>query len=92
MDPTNASIMITGAGSGIGQALALRLARYAPRLTLVGRRQQPLDDLADRVRQLGDLADRVRQLGGQAHVVSADLTESGAPAAVVASARAASGD
>ena len=82
MDPTNASIMITGAGSGIGQALALRLARYAPRLTLVGRRQQPLDDLAD----------RVRQLGGQAHVVSADLTESGAPAAVVASARAASGD
>jgi len=41
MDLKNASILITGAGSGIGQALALRLAEHTPRLTLVGRRQQP---------------------------------------------------
>ena len=81
MDLTNASIVITGAGSGIGAALALRLAEFAPRLTLVGRRQEPLDELAG----------RVRQLGGQAHVVAVDLTEPGAPAAVVASVRAAFG-
>lgn len=78
MDLKNASILITGAGSGIGQALALRLAEPTPRLTLVGRRQRPLDELAD----------RVRQRGGQARVVTADLTESGAPETVVASARA----
>ena len=53
MDLKNASILITGAGSGIGQALALRLAEHTPRLTLVGRRQKPLDELADRVRQQG---------------------------------------
>ncbi len=78
MDLKNASILITGAGSGIGQALALRLAEHTPRLTLVGRRQRPLDELAD----------RVRQQGGQAHVVTADLTEPGGPETVVASARA----
>ncbi|GAB3662955.1 glucose 1-dehydrogenase [Nocardioides korecus] len=78
MDLKNASILITGAGSGIGEALAVRLAEHAPRLTLVGRRRGPLDDLAD----------RVRQLGGEAHVVTADLTETGAPARVVAAARA----
>ena len=73
----NASILISGAGSGIRPALALRLAEDTPRLTLVGRRQQPLDELADRVRQQGD----------RAHG-TADLTEPGAPQMVVASARA----
>ncbi len=48
MDLKNAAILITGAGSGIRQALALRLAEHAPRLTLVSRRLQPLDELADR--------------------------------------------
>lgn len=76
MDLKNASILITGAGSGIGHALALRLAEHAPRLTLVGRRQQLLDDLAE----------QVRELGGEARVVTADLTEPDAPARVVAAA------
>ncbi len=78
MDLKNASILITGAGSGIGRALALRLAEHAPRLTLVGRRRAPLDELAE----------RVRAQGGQAHVVTADLTEPGVPEAVAASAHA----
>jgi len=78
MDLRNSSILITGAGSGIGLALALRLAEHAPRLTLVGRRQEPLDEVAG----------RVRELGAQALVVTADLTETGASARVVAAARA----
>jgi len=81
MELKNALILITGAGSGIGQALALRLAEHTPRLTLVGRRQQPLDECAD----------RVRAQGAQANVVTADLTEPGVPETVVASARAAFG-
>lgn len=58
MDLRNASIVITGAGGGVGPALALRLADHPPWFTLVGRRQQPLDELAN----------RARQRGGQAHV------------------------
>ena len=77
MDLKDASILITGAGSGIGQALALALAEYTPHLTLVGRRQQPLEELAE----------RVRELGGKALVVTANLTEPGASARVVAAAR-----
>jgi uncharacterized oxidoreductase len=78
MDLKNASILITGAGSGIGQALALRLAEHTPRLTLVGRRRAPLDELAE----------RVRAQGARAHVVTADLTEPGEPERVVAAAAA----
>jgi uncharacterized oxidoreductase len=78
MDLKNASILITGAGSGIGQALALRLAEHTPQLTLVGRRRAPLDELAE----------RVRAQGARAHVVTADLTEPGQPERVVAAATA----
>jgi NAD(P)-dependent dehydrogenase (short-subunit alcohol dehydrogenase family) len=40
-------ILITGAGSGIGRALALRLATAGARLILVGRRPEPLREVAD---------------------------------------------
>ncbi len=81
MDPKNKSIVLTGAGSGIGKALALALAKHAPRLTLVGRREEPL----------AELADLVRERGAEAAVVTADLTEDDAPAKVVAAAVAAFG-
>lgn len=44
MDLHDRSIILTGAGSGIGRALALQLAEQAPRLTLVGRRAEPLEE------------------------------------------------
>lgn len=77
MDLRDRSILLTGAGSGIGRALALRLAGQAPRLTLVGRRVQPLEEVAA----------LVRDQGGQAHVVPADVTEPGAAARVAGAAQ-----
>ena len=74
MDLHGRSVLLTGAGSGIGRALALQLAEYAPRLTLVGRRPEPLEEVAA----------MVRERGGQALVVQADLTAAGAPSVVVA--------
>lgn len=68
MDLNHRSVLITGAGSGIGRALASSLARFEPRLTLVGRRVGPLEEVAA----------EVRAAGGQAEVAAVDLTEAGA--------------
>lgn len=76
MDLHRRSIVLTGGGGGIGAALALSLAGHAARLTLVGRREGPLQEVAA----------AARAAGGEAHVVTADLTEAGAPERVVASA------
>jgi len=73
VDLQRRSILITGAGSGIGASLALHLAAYAARLTLVGRRSGPLEEVAA----------AVRSAGGEAHVVAADLTEAGSATRVV---------
>ncbi len=40
--------VITGGGTGIGRALALRLAEQGNAVLVVGRRARPLDDLAER--------------------------------------------
>jgi len=62
------SAVITGASSGIGKLLALRLAREGARIALVARRVHELDEVAAKVRALGgealvlpcDVADRAR--------------------------------
>lgn len=57
--------VVTGAGSGIGRACALRFAAEGAAVVCVGRRAQPLDEV---VALIGDT-------GGQALAVSADLTD-----------------
>lgn len=47
------SILITGASSGVGAALAVRLARHGGRLALVARRLDKLEAVAHKVRQAG---------------------------------------
>ncbi len=49
----NKTIVITGASSGIGRALALRFARDGARLVLAARRPQPLDDVTRLCREAG---------------------------------------
>ena len=53
---------VTGAGSGIGDATAIALARAGARLALSGRRQAPLDEVAA----------KIRAAGGEAHVAPMD--------------------
>ena len=55
---------VTGAGSGIGEAAALKLAEEGALLVLTGRRREPLEAVAD----------RIGAAGGTAHVRPADLT------------------
>jgi NAD(P)-dependent dehydrogenase (short-subunit alcohol dehydrogenase family) len=45
--------LVTGAGSGIGQACALALARAGWSLVLAGRRAEPLESVAEGVRSAG---------------------------------------
>lgn len=60
----DASIVITGASSGVGRATALAFARHGARIALAGRRETPLRELAD----------ECRARGGQAIAVPTDVT------------------
>jgi len=62
-DLTGKAAWITGAGSGIGEAAALTLAREGCAVALTGRRREPLEKVA---------AD-VRSAGGKALVADGDL-------------------
>jgi NADP-dependent 3-hydroxy acid dehydrogenase YdfG len=63
---------VTGAGSGIGEAGAVALAREGAVVVLTGRRKQALDAVAE----------RIVEAGGTAHVQPADVTKSAAVAKV----------
>jgi NADP-dependent 3-hydroxy acid dehydrogenase YdfG len=60
---------VTGAGSGIGEAAALALAKEGVAVALTGRRQEPLEALAA----------RIREAGGKALVAVGDVTEPETP-------------
>jgi len=70
----NTVAIVTGASSGIGQAIALSLSGAGAKVALVGRRAERLDTLAA----------KIRQAGGTAISIPADLTSSADAANVVA--------
>ena len=57
--------LVTGAGSGIGRAVAARYAAEGARIGLVGRRES----------KLRDTAERIREAGGDCLVIPLDVTE-----------------
>ncbi len=65
LDLTGARAILTGASSGIGSALARRLAEQRVRLVLASRNQERLDSLAA----------GIRQRGGEVFVVPTDVAD-----------------
>jgi short-subunit dehydrogenase len=65
LDLTGARTILTGASSGIGHALALRLAGQGARLVLASRNQE----------RLGPLAEAIRTKGGSVVVVPTDVAD-----------------
>ncbi|MBS0561717.1 MAG: SDR family oxidoreductase [Proteobacteria bacterium] len=60
---------VTGAGSGIGEGVAVALADEGATVVLTGRRAEPLERLAQ----------RIHQAGGTAHVQPGDLMDPATP-------------
>ncbi len=72
MTATNKVALVTGAGSGIGLATARRLLEHGYSVVLTGRRQAPLDALAD----------EARQRGADAFAVACDVSDAAGVAAL----------
>ncbi|MEI7030368.1 SDR family oxidoreductase [Streptomyces pratensis] len=70
--------LVAGASSGIGAAVARRLAARGSAVALVGRREAALKEVAE----------SIRTVGGTALPLALDLAEPGAPARAVAAAEA----
>ncbi len=81
LDLRGARVLLTGASSGIGAALALRLAGEGARLVLASRGRERLEELAA----------RIRERGGEATPVPADVADAAQRARLVGEAVAALG-
>lgn len=65
MDLSQSILLLTGAGSGVGRAIALEFARNGAQVVCVGRRQERLDQTVS----------LIRQEGGSALALAADVTD-----------------
>jgi short-subunit dehydrogenase len=71
-------LVITGASSGVGKAIALELARHGCKLVLIARREEALNQLKNEVEELGGTA-----LTAIADVTDAEALEEVAKAAIL---------
>ena len=69
----NRIALVTGAGRGIGRAIALKFAHQGARLAITARSQD----------QLSALAQEIESLGGETMIIVDDLSDTSAPARIV---------
>ena len=81
LDLTGARAIVTGASSGIGYALAMRLADECVRVVVASRNQE----------RLHALAATIRRRGGEVHVLPTDVADAGQRAQLIESSIAALG-
>jgi NAD(P)-dependent dehydrogenase (short-subunit alcohol dehydrogenase family) len=67
-------VLITGGGTGIGAAAALRFAEAGATVAIAGRRREPLEEKVA----------AIREAGAKALAIPADLADADAPAQIVA--------
>lgn len=72
-DLTGKTAVVTGAGTGIGKAIALRLARQGAAVTVVARRLETLEAVVA----------QIESQGGRALAVAGDVTDPSLPAEVM---------
>ncbi|MGW7210221.1 SDR family NAD(P)-dependent oxidoreductase [Streptomyces sp. NPDC054837] len=70
------TVLVTGAGSGIGRAVALAFAAEGAQVVVAGRRREPLDDTAA----------LIEEAGGKALALTADVSRAADVQALVAAA------
>ena len=81
--------IVTGAGSGAGEAIALALADKGARVTAIGRRLAPLEALAARDDRITAVSADVTDEDAMAAAVAEATDKNGAPTIVIANADAA---
>ncbi len=69
----NRIALVTGAGRGIGRAIALAFAHQGARLAITARSQD----------QLSNLSQEIQSMGGETMVIADDLSDDSAPARIV---------
>jgi len=78
--------IVTGAGSGIGRALALALGREGYAIVLAGRRTEPLESVARELKQAaaGETGREGARPMAEALVVTADVSDAASVRALLA--------
>ena len=73
-------VLVTGGGTGLGRAMAIRFASLGAKVTINGRREEPLATTVKDIRDAGGTAEAVQCNIREAESVEACISRGGKPA------------